>query len=298
MAERIVHARGVDLCIEEFGAPSDPTLLLISGLGATMDWWDRELCERLAAERRHVVRYDHRDTGRSSHDPPGRPSYGGHDLVVDPLAILDALGVERAHVVGVSMGGAIAQQLAAQHPDRVATITVVATSPAGERRSGAELPWLAVAVGVPSDGDAEPDWDDPTAVIDHLVEEQRALSGGIGFDEARIRDTATQAVTRTLDVRASLTNHWLLEDDDGDRFRMDAVAVPVLVVHGSDDPLFPLDHGRAIADEIPHARLVVFDGMGHEVPPPPLWDRFVAAVVDHTGPSSGGAADRPEETAR
>src|SRR5690606_1115585 len=104
------------------GRPSDPTILLIAGAASAMDWWEDGFCEALASGPRHVVRYDFRDTGRSVSSAPGEPDYTGADLRDDAIGILDALGVERAHLAGISMGGALAQELAVEHPKRVATL--------------------------------------------------------------------------------------------------------------------------------------------------------------------------------
>src|SRR3954451_15367320 len=109
MSERMIELGGVELCTETFGAPDDPAVLLIMGSGASMLWWDDAFCAALAAGGRFVVRYDHRDTGRSTACPPGRPNYSGADLVADAARVLDGHGIARAHVVGGSMGGALAQ---------------------------------------------------------------------------------------------------------------------------------------------------------------------------------------------
>jgi pimeloyl-ACP methyl ester carboxylesterase len=114
--ETIVRAKEIELCVQTYGDAAGPTILLIHGLAAAMDFWDDELCRRLANGPRHVVRYDHRDTGRSTCYPPGAPGYTGGDLADDALAILTALGVQRAHLVGQSMGAALAQLIDLNHP--------------------------------------------------------------------------------------------------------------------------------------------------------------------------------------
>jgi pimeloyl-ACP methyl ester carboxylesterase len=282
MADRLVNVDGVELCLETFGDPADPPVLLISGGGASMDWWDAEFCERLAAQRRLVVRYDHRDTGRSAVSAVGKPTYTSDDLSSDPIRVLDALGIPSAHLVGVSMGGGIAQYLAARHADRVLTITLIATSPAGERLDGTDLPPMHPRIAATFDDPApEPAWDDRTAVIDYLVEGERPYAGSLGFDEARTRRIARTVVDRTRDIAASTSNHWAAEGSS-DEFRLADIRVPTLVLHGTADPLFPIAHGEALAAEIPGATLVRLSGMGHEIPPPQLWDVVVSAIVRHT----------------
>jgi pimeloyl-ACP methyl ester carboxylesterase len=285
VTERIVAVDGVELCVEAFGDPDDPAVLLVGGSTASMDYWDPEFCDRLAAAGRYVVRYDHRDTGRSQSWPARSPGYTAADLTADPLRVLDGLGIARAHLVGVSMGGGIAQDLAARHPDRVRSITLIATSAAGERSDRTPLPppepRAAEAMANPA---PEPDWSDRDAAVDHLVDTLRPYTGSLGLDEARERRTAAAVVDRTRDLAASQTNHWLVVGDEGDQepFRMADLRVPALVMHGTDDPMFPFAHGEALTAEIPGATLVPLPGMGHEAPPRPLWDVVVPAIVDHT----------------
>lgn len=280
----MVAADGVQLCLETFGHPRDPAVLLISGAAASMDCWEPAFCARLAEGGRFVVRYDHRDTGRSVASPVGSPAYSSLDLATDPLRILDALGIARAHLVGVSMGGGIAQLLAAHRAGRLLTVTLIATSPAGERDSTAPLPPPEPPVRqLLENPTPAPAWDDRAAVVDHLVGGERPYAGSCGFDEERARRIAGVVVDRSRDIRASLTNHWLLAGESPP-FRLTDIGVPTLVLHGTADPLFPIEHGRALAEGIPGARLVALDGMGHEVPPPALWDVVVPEILRHTAP--------------
>lgn len=279
----MVDPDGVELCLETFGDPADPAVLLIGGATASMDCWEPEFCIRLADGGRFVVRYDHRDTGRSTASPAGRPGYSFQDLATDPLRILDALGIARAHLVGVSMGGGIAQYLAAHHPERVRTITLIATSAAGERATAAALPPPEPRVQKLFENPPPPPaWADRGAVVDHLVEGERPFAGLLGFEEERVRWIAGVVVDRTRDLEASATNHWILGGEP-EPFRLADLAVPTLVLHGTDDPFFPFEHGRALADGIPGARLVALEGMGHEVPPPELWYVVVREILRHTG---------------
>ncbi len=283
MPEELVTIAGVRLCLQSFGSRTDPALLLVGGAAASMDWWDVELCELLAAQNLFVTRYDHRDTGRSESSPVGHPSYSTEDLATDPLRILDALGVARAHLVGLSMGGGIGQQLAATRPDRLLTLTLIATSPTGERADQRRLsppePRVSTLFESPP---PEPRWDERAAVVQYLVDGNRPYAGSLGFDEDRMRRLATIVVDRTADIAASMKNHWLTESAGTDRFRLADIEVPTLVLHGTTDPFFPFDHGQALGAEIAGATLVPLEGMGHEVPPPSLWDVVVPTIRRHT----------------
>src|SRR5919108_911880 len=130
VAERLIEANGVELCTQAFGDPTDTPLLLIAGMGGSMLWWEEAFCRMLADGRRFVIRYDHRDTGRSVTYEPGRPGYTGADLVADAAGVLDAHGVPAAHVVGVSAGGALAQLFALDFTDRVLSLVLIRTSAA------------------------------------------------------------------------------------------------------------------------------------------------------------------------
>src|SRR3954468_19141355 len=163
---------GIELCAETFGERTDPALLLIADGARWMDWWEDEFCRRLGAGGRFVIRYDHRDTGRSTSFPAGAPPYSQVDLAEDALALLDALGVARAHIVGVSMGGGIAQRVAVEHPQRLLSLTLVSTGPGPPDPGPAGQP-------PPDEPAAEEtvDWSDRKVAVDHLVTGTRDLGG-------------------------------------------------------------------------------------------------------------------------
>jgi pimeloyl-ACP methyl ester carboxylesterase len=287
MIEEMVQVNGVELCVQTIGDPALPAILLISGAAASMDWWDPEFCARLAAGDRCVIRYDHRDTGRSTTWPAGKPGYPWMALVADAAALVDRLGQGRAHLVGISMGGGIAQQLAVREPARVATLTLMSTSPGYAE----DLPPMADRLrAFFADPPPEPDWTDRAAVIDYLVEGQRAFDGTV--EEPALRATVTRIVDRTRDIEAASKNHWVTGDDGPDeepfRPRLAGVTAPTLVVHGTADPFFPPGHGEALAREVPGAELLLLDGVGHEVPPPSTWDTVVPAIRRLTGVSPTG----------
>lgn len=274
----LVVANGVALCVQTFGDPESPAILLIGGAATSMDWWEDEFCERLASGPRFVIRYDLRDTGQSVSYEPGAPQYSGMDLVADAVGVLDALRVERAHVVGVSMGGGIAQHLGLDHADRVASLTLISTSPGGP-----DLPPMSDELRASfEEPPAEPDWSNRQAVVDYIVEDLRAYAGTLSFAEEEMRALVARIVDRTVNIASSMKNHWILEDGEALRPRLGEITAPTLVLHGTEDPLLPLAHAEALAAEILGARLLPLEGVGHEVPPRPVWDQVVAAILDHT----------------
>ncbi len=274
--EQLLAINGVTLCVQSFGDPSAPALVLIGGAEASMDWWDDEFCARLAVGGRHVVRYDTRDTGRSTTYAPGNPPYGRDALLADAVGLLDELGVGSAHIVGVSMGGDIAQRLAVHHPERVTSLTLIASSP-----GGADLPPMSqeLAQKFAQGGDETPDWTDREAVIAYYIDGEHTFAGTIAVDEEWVRRTAGRAWDRSPSL-ASAQNHWLLDDGASVSARLDEISAPTVVLHGTADPLLPFGHGEALSRAIRGARLVPLDGMGHGMPPSEVWDTAITEILD------------------
>jgi pimeloyl-ACP methyl ester carboxylesterase len=277
----MIEANGVELCTEAYGAPADPPILLVMGLGASMLWWEEGFCRLLAESGRFVIRYDHRDTGRSTTYEPGLPGYTAADLRADAIAVLDGYDLPAARLVGVSAGGSFAQLLALDFPERVRSLVLISTSRAtpGDR----ELP-------PPTDEfmrfvrSATVDWTDPDSVIDYLVAYTRVLAGDQRpFCEDELRDFVRADVERAHNFAAG-QNHNLLANDEQEHRPLSSIAAPTLVIHGTADPLFPLAHGSALADEIPGAHLLPLAGAGHGVYRPD-WDTITRAIVMHTAAS-------------
>jgi pimeloyl-ACP methyl ester carboxylesterase len=278
---------GLRLCYQTFGDPSDRPLLLVMGLGGPMTWWPEELCRRFAVAGYFVARYDNRDTGRSDRFTDGRrvrrldlvravlgsraaAPYSLSDLARDGLAVLDAIGVERAHVCGVSMGGMIVQTMAIEHPERLLSMTSVMSS-TGHRLTG---------------------WQDPR-LLPHLlgragrtreeyVERAARFSGIIGSpgyrDPAeRARQRAGDTWDRGISLSGVMRQMLAILTQPDRRQALAGVTVPTTVLHGLSDRMVHHTGGRATARAIPGAHLMLVPGMGHDLPSG-LWPTYVEAV--------------------
>jgi pimeloyl-ACP methyl ester carboxylesterase len=281
MDERVVRANGVELGIAEFGETSGPGILLLAGMASSSDWWDDEFCEALAEDGRRVVRYDYRDTGTSTASPPGKPNYDGNDLVDDVVDLVRVLDLAPVHLVGISFGGGLAQQIAFTHPEVIATLTLMSTSP-GDTADRDPLPSVTAKVAASfSAPQPDTDWTDRDSVRQYFLRGEELYSGAIPVDRERIVRIADRVFDRTPDL-STANNHMLIGQPDGTRAQLRDVQLPTLVVHGTDDPLFPFAHGEALAEEIPNARLLPVPGMGHQNPPPEVWSRVIPAIRAHT----------------
>lgn len=278
--------RGVTLCYETFGTPGDPPLLLVMGLGMQMIAWPDELCSELAGNGFHVVRFDNRDSGRSTSvggRPPGLrqlaarsgfppTQYTLADMADDAAGLLEALDLEPAHVVGASLGGMVAQTLAARHPDSVRTLTSM-MSMTGSRRSGqpALRMYRVLLARAPRDREE---------FIDRMVTVFETIgSPGFDSDEARLRDQAARTYDRGTNPAGTARQLGAILKS-GDRTReLRSISAPTLVVHGTADRLVRPSGGRATAAAIPGADLIEVEGMGHDLPAG-AWPRFLPEIVE------------------
>jgi pimeloyl-ACP methyl ester carboxylesterase len=264
---------------EAFGDPAKPPLLLIMGAMASMLWWPEALCRQLADADLFVIRYDNRDTGRSTKYPPGEPPYTFDDMADDAMRVLDDHGIAQAHVAGMSMGGMIAQLVALKHASRVASLTVISSSPLGTDTS--HLPQTSDTYIKHSAEGADVDWSDRGQVIDFIVRDAQAIaSTAHPFDEARMRVFVERDYDRSGGF-LSATNHFMLGGSDAWKGRLHEMVAPLLVIHGTADPLFPVEHGEALAGAVAGAKIVRIEGGGHDLHPDD-WTVISAAIVAHT----------------
>jgi pimeloyl-ACP methyl ester carboxylesterase len=263
------------LTVEQFGPPGHPPIVLIGGSASSMDWWDTEFCTALAAATAApVIRYDHRDTGQSPASPPGHPAYTAADLADDVLTLTPG----PLHVVGVSMGGAIAQRVAIEHPGRVLSLTAIATTFVTGGPDDLPGPDDRIRASFTA---APPDWHDRAAAVDRIVADVRLYGGDTD------PDTVARIYDRTRDMAATQTNHHCAAPGRPLTGRVEDITAPALIVHGTADPLFPLPHGEALAAAIPGARFLTLDGMGHAYPPRRHWPAVIDAITRMVSRTTG-----------
>jgi pimeloyl-ACP methyl ester carboxylesterase len=290
---------GIEIEYEEFGAASGRPLLLIMGLGAQMVLWEEAFCEQLAERGHRVIRYDNRDVGLSSKlDAAGMPDvmaamgasmarrpvsapYTLSDMAADAVGLLDALDIPKAHIVGASMGGMIAQTLAIEHPARVLTLTSI-MSTTGNPALPPPSPQALSALIMPPPADRD-------AAIERGLHMFRIIgSPGFPLDEERIRRLAGRSWDRGGFHPQGVARHLVAILASGSRKeKLAAVRVPTLVIHGDADPLVPYTGGLDTAEAVPGATLLTIEGMGHDLPAE-VWPRIIEGICELTGAGSAG----------
>jgi pimeloyl-ACP methyl ester carboxylesterase len=287
MPEEIARVGDVELAYETFGDPAAPAMLLVMGLATQMLGWRAPFCAQLAERGFHVIRYDNRDVGRStkfsSHRPPtvrqlvrrdaSAAAYTLADMAADGVGLLDCLGIERAHVVGASMGGMIAQTIAARHPERTLSLVSIMSN-TGARWSGQP------SLGVYSVVLKRAPRDREGFVAHQMRVFERIGSPGFPRDEADLREMATASFERGHDPAGAGRQLAAIVAARDRRAELRSIRVPALVIHGTKDKLVAPSGGRATAKAIPGARLVTIDGMGHDLPRG-AWPRIVEAIAEN-----------------
>lgn len=263
----------VELEYESFGDESAPAILLINGLGSQMTRWPADFCEKLAARGLRVIRMDNRDTGLSTWFKPGE-SYALSDMAADAVAVLDAAGVAKAHVAGVSMGGMITQLVAIEHPDRVLSITSI-MSASGAPGTLDPTPEAGAVLNTPPP-DPKADFE---AFLDFAVRNGETIgSPSYPWPPGALRERAAAEYARAFNPTGSARQMGAIRTDGDRTLRLAALAIPTVVLHGADDPLIKPFGGEATAAAIPGAELRIVPGMGHDLPPA-LHALFIDAIL-------------------
>lgn len=248
----------IELEYETVGDPTQPAVLLISGLGSQLLGWSTGLCAEIAARGFHVIRFDNRDVGFST-KLEGAPGYSLRDMAADAAGLLDALGIPAAHIVGASMGGMIAQLVAIEHPAKALSLTIVMSNLGGSGVVLAESEVIGLLVQSPADT--------REARIEQSVAATR-VTWASSFEEKRSRARATLAVDRSFYPEGTARQFQAINAAGSRREELGRVGVPVLVIHGDEDPLVPFANAQQIVTAAPAGtELQVMKGVGHEMPP-------------------------------
>ena len=293
-----VEANGIRIEYDTFGDKSSPAILLIIGLGGQMIDWDKDLCEDLAAKGLYVIRFDNRDSGLSTkfedagvpdimeaftanlQGTPIKALYTLDDMADDATALLEALGIEKAHICGMSMGGMIAQTIAIRHPQRVLSLVSIYSS-TGNHELPQPEPEIMQLLITPPPNERE-------AAIEFTVKVFRTIAGtGYPFDEAWVRDQAARRYDRSFYPEVVARQLVAILSHGNRKAALASVSVPTLIIHGDEDPLVPIEAGKDTATAIPGSRFMIMKGMGHDLPHKGAWPQIMDAVADHVLKTGG-----------
>lgn len=297
---QIAHANGIDLCYEIFGDPAAEPMLLIMGLGAQMVLWDDEFCRELAARGFRVIRFDNRDIGKSSKLSGGKrlgaleliklrflkipvaAPYRLIDMARDTVGLMDVLGIKSAHLVGASMGGMIAQEVAISFPQRMRSLTSIMSTTGNPKVPPPSREAAAMLMAPPPNTREE--------YLDRFAKTWKVLRvGSFPEDEAKDRSRAERCFERGLSP-AGIGRQLRAILASGSRSqRLRSVTAPTLVIHGTVDPLVRPEGGKDTAASISGAKLLMVDGMGHAIPIP-MWPQIIGAIADHAHGAAKQAA--------
>jgi pimeloyl-ACP methyl ester carboxylesterase len=293
-SEQIAQVNGIELCYETFGSPEDPALLLIMGLGGQMIWWDDELCGQLAAAGFHVIRFDNRDCGRSTilahagvpknsalrRRDPSAAAYSLDDMAADAVGLLDLLGITAAHVVGVSMGGMIAQILALRHPRRVLSLCSI-SSTTGDPSVG-KMRWRLYPVFL------RPLPRDRARYVQAFIRLAKKVGspGKYAPDDAQVRDLAERSFERGFHPDGTRRQFAAAITAPNRTPLLRQLRVPAVVIHGKADGLIRPSGGEATAEAIPDARLVLIKGMAHDLPRQ-IWPQLISEISENAARARG-----------
>jgi pimeloyl-ACP methyl ester carboxylesterase len=288
---QIARANGIDLCYETFGKDDAEPLLLIMGLGAQMILWDDEFCQQLASRGFRVIRFDNRDIGKSSKLTGGKPlkplellklrflkipveaPYRLRDMAEDTIGLMDALGIRSAHLVGASMGGMIAQEIAILFPQRVRSLTSIMSTTGNPKVPPPTREASAMLMAPPPATKEE--------FLTRFAQTWKVLRvGSFPLDEAKDRERAERVFARGLNPAGVGRQLRAILASGNRKERLRTVKAPTLVIHGTVDPLVRPEGGKDTAASIPGAKLMMVDGMGHAIPIP-MWPEIIDAIDQH-----------------
>lgn len=278
MNEKIISTNNVSICTESFGKIENPAILLIMGATASMLWWDKDFCQRLAEKGFFVIRYDNRDTGKSTNYELGITPYSLDDLVDDAIGILDSYKISKANLVGMSLGGTLAQIAALKYPDRVNSLTLMSTGPWAD--SDPNIPEMDKRIIEYQAKSKDIDWKNEKEVIEYLIESWEIQSGsGRKFDKDKNRKLAREEFERANNY-TSMFNHAGLDGAQQYYNHIDEITQKTLIIHGTEDNVINYQHSKVLKDKIKNSKLVTLEGAGHEIHPDD-WQVIIDSITKH-----------------
>lgn len=288
-----VDSNGIQIEYETFGRPDSPALLLIIGLAGQLIDWDEALCKQIAQRGHYVIRFDNRDAGLSTKKDgagvpdimktiealikgePVNPPYTIEDMADDAVGLLDALAIEKAHICGMSMGGMIAQTIALNYPERVLSLISI-YSRTGDPEEPQPKPEAMGVLLTPPPVDRK-------AYIEFGINLFNTISGpGFPYDQEWLRDHVAKEYDRSFCPEGAARQLVAILAQKNRKPALSSISTPTLVIHGTDDPLIKVECGKNTAAAIQGAKLMIIDGMGHDLPHGGAWPQIVDAIVEHT----------------
>lgn len=291
-----VKANGIQIEYEIFGKETNPTIVLIAGNGAQLNFWEPDFCEMLAKNNLQVIRFDNRDAGLSTkfhaagipdmkriyqaarERKPIKTAYTLEDMADDVAGLLDGLGIEKAHICGASMGGTIAQVFAYRHPSRISSLISIMSSTGNPNNPEISPETLAIVTATPPSERDE--------YIDYTLRMWKNIwSKGFPFEEERARRYCEESYDRSYYPQGAVRQNAALVANGDRRKHLSLLTVPTLVIHGTEDELFPVEAGKDTARTIPNAKLLLIEGMGHDMPKG-TWKDIVEAIANQVNETS------------
>jgi pimeloyl-ACP methyl ester carboxylesterase len=279
---KIIPNQEVQIATESRGTPSQGTILLAMGSTASMHWWPQTFVTQLAAAGYEVVRFDHRDTGRSTTNSPGDVRYDLGELVTDLVAILDSYGVDAAHLVGMSLGAYVAQIASLSYPSRIRSLTLIAAEPLGQDYEASGIaPEFTMHFAKMSDLDLS----DRNSVAGFMLEIARLSAGSaVPFDPAAAMARIELELDHAQNIQSAF-NHSMIEGKIDHGLTAASIRQPTLIIHGTEDPIISVNAARCAASVIPGSKLLLLDRRGHELLAHDL-NEIATAIIDHCDSAS------------
>ncbi|RAU81819.1 macrolide hydrolase EstT [Pontibacter arcticus] len=277
MKEQVIRANGIELYTESVGNENNPAILLIAGATVSMLFWDAEFCERLAEKGLFVIRYDNRDVGKSTFYEPGLTPYDIVDLTDDAILILDGYNIDKAHFVGLSLGGLISQIASIKYPGRVKSLTLISTGPWGD--SDPTIPEMDTRILDLQSKSGTVDWTQEDSVVNYLIQSAELMCGAKKFDKQRSEKLIIAEFNRANNY-LSMFNHAALGGGEAYWNKLNEINQPTLIIHGTDDKIWHYKNAGVLLEKIKGSKLITLEGTGHELRFDD-WDLIIDSIEEH-----------------